>query len=190
MVELYAVSGLQERYNLKSRQAVYDRLDSLGIKPITRGKLSAEQLNDLDNLQEWLKANPNGSIADFPRGAKVVELIDVDRQAFNSQQPTTSNLSSGWVDKSDNFDQTLMLVESIARQIAASKDPLQHYAALERAIASGWLLSSSEVRSLIGTKPTGDRYQRGNFVFIRSGKMGNQSAWRVAKVVEGGAYRL
>jgi hypothetical protein len=190
MAELYPVSGLQDRYNLKSRQAVYDRLDSLGIKPVTRGKLSAEQLSDLDDLQEWLKANPNGSIADFPRGAKVVELTDVDRQAFSSYSPATSNLSTGLLDKSDNFDQTLMLVESIARQIAANKDPLQHYASLERAIASGWLLSSSEVRSLIGTKPTGDRYQRGSFIFVRSGKVGAQSAWRVTKVVNGGSYQV
>lgn len=84
----------------------------------------------------------------------------------------------------------LQLVEAIARHIAATREPLQHYAALERAIASGWLLSTAEVRSLIGIKPQGDRFQRGSFVFIRSGKIGAQAAWRVAKVVEGGSYKI
>jgi hypothetical protein len=82
-------------------------------------------------------------------------------------------------------------VETIARHISATRDPLQHYVALERAIASGWLLSTSEVRSLISTKPHGDRFQHGSFVFIKSGKIGNQAAWRVAKVVEGsGSYKV
>ena len=84
----------------------------------------------------------------------------------------------------------LQLVEVIARHFQQQRDPLQHYAALERAIASGWLLSTSEVRSLIGTKPTGDRFQHGSFVFVKSGKIGNQAAWRVAKVVEAGSYKV
>jgi hypothetical protein len=85
----------------------------------------------------------------------------------------------------------LQLVETIARHISATRDPLQHYVVLERAIASGWLLPTSEVRSLIGVKPSGDRFQRGSFIFIRSGKIGAQSAWRVAKIIEGGGtYKI
>ncbi len=84
----------------------------------------------------------------------------------------------------------LQLVEAIARHIAATRDPLQHYAALERAIASGWLLSTAEVRSLIGVKPSGDRFQRGSFIFVRAGKIGAQAAWKVLKVVEGGSYKV
>ena len=80
----------------------------------------------------------------------------------------------------------LQLVEAIARHFATPHDPLQHYTALERAIANSWLLSTSEVRSLIGVKPSGDRLVHGSFVFIKSGKIRNQSAWRVAKVVSNG----
>jgi hypothetical protein len=81
-------------------------------------------------------------------------------------------------------------VEAIARHFQQQREPLQHYTALERAITNSWLLSTSEVRSLISTKPHGDRFQHGSFVFIRSGKIGAQAAWRVAKVVEGGSYKV
>ncbi len=84
----------------------------------------------------------------------------------------------------------LQLVETIARHFQQQRDPLQHYTALERAIASSWLLSTSEVRSLISTKPRGDRFQHGSFVFIRAGKIGAQAAWKVLKVLEGGSYKV
>jgi hypothetical protein len=80
-------------------------------------------------------------------------------------------------------------VEAIARHFQQQREPLQHYTALERAIANSWLLSTAEVRSLIGVKPSGDRFQHGSFVFVKSGKIGAQSAWRVAKIIEGGTYK-
>lgn len=183
MTELHAVSSLQERYDLASRQAVYDRLAALNIKPVTRGKLDDEQLTKLDRLNEWLKANPHSAIADFPQELEVMSL-DLASQRLDSLERLDS-LDKPLDNSQQSFD-LLELAESFARHLSKMRDPLQHYAALERAIASGWLLSTSEVRSLIGVNPTGDRYQRGGFVFVRSGKIGAQSAWRVTKVVSGG----
>ncbi|MEG4121699.1 hypothetical protein QUA43_30035 [Microcoleus sp. N9_B4] len=186
MTELHAVSSLQARYDLASRQAVYDRIAALNIKQVSRGKLSTEQLDKLDRLDKWLKANPHSAIADFPQEPEVME----PESSVISHQPSVNSLSTESLDNSQQSFDLLELAESFARHLSKLRDPLQHYAALERAIASSWLLSSSEVRALIGTKPTGDRFQRGSFVFIRSGKMGNQSAWRVAKVIEGGVYKI
>lgn len=186
MTELHAVSSLQERYDLASRQAVYDRLAALNIKPVTRGKLSSDQLDKLDKLDKWLKANPHSAIADFPQEP---EVMPPDLSVI-SHQASANDLSTASLDKSQQTFDLLELAESFARHLSKMRDPLQHYAALERAIASGWLLSTAEVRSLIGTKPTGDRYQRGSFVFIRSGKIGAQAAWRVSKVVSGGVYKV
>jgi hypothetical protein len=180
------VSDLQQRYGLASRQAVYDRLNALNIKPVSRGKLSSDQLDKLDRLDKWLKVNPNSAIADFPQEPEVMPPdLSVIPQSSNS-----NDLSSDVVDKSQNGFDLLQLAEAMARHLSKMRDPLQHYAALERAIASGWLLSSSEVRSLIGVKPSGDRFQRGSFIFIRSGKIGAQAAWKVLKVVEGGSYKI
>jgi hypothetical protein len=118
-----------------------------------------------------------GTLSDFE--SSCTEVIE----AGSIEPAAATNLTND----RENF---LELIEAIARHIAATCDALQHYAALERAIASGWLLSSSEVRGLIGVKPSGDRFQRGSFIFIRAGKIGAQAAWRVAKVVEGRSYEV
>ena len=153
---------------------MYDRMKALAIEPIARGKLSSEQLDKLDKLDKHLKTG--GTLSDFESSRTEV----IEARLIEPAATTAIN------QERENF---LELIEAIARHIAATRDPLQHYVALERAIASGWLLSTAEVRSLIGVKPSGDQFQRGSFIFVRSGKMGTQAAWRVAKV-EGGSYKI
>jgi hypothetical protein len=188
-METHEISSLQERYSLSSRQAIYDRINGLKIKPVSRGKLSSDQLDKLDKLDKFLRSTPGATISDFPREADVVaEQFDRFDEAVDRSEIT--HLSSNSLDKQTDAADMMLLIESIARQIAATRDPLQHYAALERAIASNWLLTTAEVRSLIGVRPNGDRFQRGNFVFVRSGKIGNQAAWRVMKITNGGSYKV
>ena len=75
--------------------------------------------------------------------------------------------------------------------IAQSKplDPLWYMAALERARMSEWLLTTSEVKQLIGVTPrinSGERsFTRGCFVFVKAGKIGAQIGWKVTKKVIG-----
>jgi len=66
---------------------------------------------------------------------------------------------------SENF---IELVEHITAALKPTANPLQHYEALERAIACAWILTTAEVQGLIRAKPTGDRFVRGSFVFVRS----------------------
>jgi len=174
-METYPIASLQERYSLSSKQSVYDRIKALSIEPVARGKISSDQLDKLDKLDKHLKSG--GTLSDFESShTEVIEARSIEPAAATAINQERENF--------------LELIEAIARHIAATRDPLQHYRSLERAIASGWLLSTSQVRSLISTKPHGDRFQYGSFVFIRSGKIGAQAAWRVAKVVEGGSYKV
>lgn len=175
-METYPIASLQERYNLSSKQSVYDRIKALLIEPVARGKISSDQLDKLDKLNQHLKSG--GTLSDFE--SSHTEIIKTE--LIEPAVATTINQDR------ENF---LELIEAIARHISATRDPLQHYTALERAIASSWLLSTAEVRALIGVKPGGDRFQRGSFIFIRAGKIGAQAAWRVAKVIEGGgSYKV
>lgn len=171
----FPVKDLQNRYNL-GRTALYTRFAAALITPEkdgTRSYISGKELEELDRLDSHIKTG--GKLEDF-QPANNQSLVVSQESAFNEVAPRSA----------DNFNETLQLVEAIARHIAATRDPLQHYTALERAIASGWILTTAEVRSLIGVKPTGDRFQHGSFVFIKSGKIRNQSAWRVAKVISNG----
>jgi hypothetical protein len=173
-METYPISELQQRYGLTSRQSVYDRMKALAIEPIARGKLSSEQLDKLDKLDKHLKTG--GTLSDFESSRTEVMAAAIE--------PAATAVNS--VDRDDFLE----LIERVAAAVKPAAEPLQHYTALERAIASGWLLSTSEVRSLISTKPHGARFQHGSFVFVRAGKIGAQAAWRVAKVVSNGNYKV
>ena len=177
-INKFPVKDLPNRYNVR-RTALYARFTAANITPEkdgTRSYISGEELEELDRLDSHIKTG--GKLEDF-QPANNQSLVVSQESAVNGT-PTA-----------DNFNETLQLIEAIARHFQQQRKPLQHYAELERAIASGWLLSTAEVRSLIGIKPHGDRFQRGSFVFIRSGKIGTQAAWRVAKVVSNGnAYKV
>ncbi|MBL1179252.1 MAG: hypothetical protein FWK01_30070 [Pantanalinema sp. GBBB05] len=59
---------------------------------------------------------------------------------------------------------------------------------LERAYTGKWILTSAEIHQLIGVQPTGakgsESFQRGCWVFVKAGKLGNQTAWQVKKDYE------
>jgi len=176
-INKFPVKDLPSRYNV-GRTALYARFTAALITPEkdgTRSYISGKELEELDRLDSHIKTG--GKLEDF-QPANNQSLVVSQESAIN-ETPTAGN-----------FNETLQLIEAIARHIAATRDPLQHYAGLERAIASGWLLSTSEVRSLISTKPHGDRFQHGSFVFVRAGKIGAQAAWKVLKVVEGSSYKV
>ncbi|MGJ5632657.1 hypothetical protein [Nostoc sp. CALU 1950] len=77
------------------------------------------------------------------------------------------------------------VLKAIARHLRPA-EPLQHLKELQLAATEGWLLSSSEVEGLIGYKPRvkkgEQQFTRGSFSFVRSGSIGNQSAWKVVRV--------
>jgi hypothetical protein len=159
----YKISKLQTRYGLGSKQSVYDRMKALQIVPVSRGEISSQALDKLDKLDKFMKKNPGAKIWEFPR--------DVEYE------------SSGQLDKSsgqlDNFNETMQLVEAIARHFAANQDPLAKYKALEYAANHIMLLPTSKVKELIGAKPSKSQFQRGTFVFTKTDiKIGRESAWR------------
>ncbi len=78
-------------------------------------------------------------------------------------------------------DDLVMLVERIAAVIRPTTEPLAHWEQLEKAVTHNWLLTSADVKRVIGVKPKGDSFRLGSFTFIRSGTIGNQTAWRVVK---------
>jgi len=173
-IDPFPVAELQNRYSI-GKQAVYNRLDALAIKPAKQGNrsfINSEQLRSLDTLHNHLKNG--GTMADFNQTESIISPL------------RTVDLVDGAIElPSSNFSELVALVGAIAQHLRPA-EPLLHLKELERAAAAGWLLSSDEVRQLIGIKPSckkGNRtFTRGSFSFIRRGKIGNQSAWQVMKV--------
>ncbi len=167
----HKISELQARYNLTSRQSIYDRIKALHIETVQRGEISSDSLDKLDKLDKFLKNNPGTSISEFPKHAEAITTTKLE-------------LSTGQLDKStgqlDNFNETLQLVEAIARHFWANPDPLAKYKALEYAANHMMLLPSSKIRELTGAKPNKSHFQRGIFVFSKTeNKIGRETAWRV-----------
>jgi hypothetical protein len=166
-IDPYPVSELTNRYNI-GKQAVYNRLEALKIKPekhSNRSYISGGQLQALDRLHQHIASG--GTMADFEASITESSLSPVD------SLDTPSGLTK--------TDDLVIFVERIAAAIRPATAPLAHLEELEKAVAHNWLLTSGDVKRVIGVKPKGESFPRGSFTFIRSGTIGNQTAWRVIK---------
>lgn len=178
-VENYPVSDLPSRYNL-GKQAIYNRLDSLGIRPSKVGKrsyISTEQLQALDRLHAHILEG--GSMADLNS--------PVDLSTASTGQIKTSPLDS--IDKSTGLELINLIAGAVSQSIASTvqqRSPLWYLRELEAARTEGWLLTTGEVQELIGVKPKITKgkstYERGTYAFVKAGKIGSQAAWQVKKI--------
>lgn len=66
---------------------------------------------------------------------------------------------------------------------ASQYNPVLHWEYLQKVVDNEWILSTSEIRELIGVKPRNSPFIRGAFKFTKCGKIGNQSAWNVEKII-------
>ncbi len=84
-----------------------------------------------------------------------------------------------------NIADSLVKLEATLASRLQPPNPLWYMDVLEKAEAANWLLTTDEVEHLIGIKPQCHHdetsYQRGSWVFIKAGKIGAQTGWRVKK---------
>lgn len=175
-IDPYPISALQDRYDLDSKQAVYDRINKLGIQPVARGKLSLEQLDILDRLDKHLE--DGGTIKDFINPSSLSPHPG-NKPLHEDKSPRIAD-ADGLV----TVEEVCKLIERVAKAIRPTTY-LADYEELERAAEKGWILPTSIVKQLIGVRPTttvSNRFTRGSFVFIRSGKIGGSAAWKVQKL--------
>ena len=202
------VNELCDRYNIKSRKSLYSRLDGLGITLAKDGNKSfatEEQVRLLDQQNEYIKNG--GTIKNFvpTTHAEVTALKDTATHLDNTpSNPDTSDIVSTTQHSSQLTPQLTtqsQLLGDIARTVSnaiAEKmqpvDPLWYLGRLEVARASGWELTTSQVEGLIGVKPSCKKgkktFRRGSFVFVKSGKIGNQTSWKVQKVTVDDGYKV
>jgi hypothetical protein len=167
VTEQTKISTLQQRYGLNSKQAVYDRINGVGIIPAQKGFVSAEQLDLLDRLDKHIRLG--GAIADFP---KTPEVDPPTLERINQEEaPPQLDLPSV----------VYKLIEVIGTQ-KQTRSHLEQYRELEEIASHGWILPTSAIHEITHFKPRGTEVTRGCFHFLRIGKVGKQAAWRVSKV--------
>ncbi|WP_414552573.1 hypothetical protein [Anabaena sp. CCY 0017] len=200
--ELIKIATLQERYGLESRQAVYDRINGLDIKPVARGKITPQQLELLDKLDKHIRgggaiATLAEGIANFPIQPEVeipaLEKLDnqldkLDNELDNSENLTAISLMAGLVEKMMGYvgnRRTACSSAECKAHAPRTLSPLSEYEELEKALTHKWILSTGKVKELIGVTPRVGKdevtFVWGSFTFTKVGKLGNQMGWMVGK---------
>ena len=116
------VTELLHRYKLKTRQAFYDRVKSLGLvlQKDARGHsyATSEQINLLDQLHDYLRT-PGTTLSSFvplsPTG--VVQVVDTPLETSNGTSLAQSNEEDL---ESPDENQSLELLEQLVGAIAAN----------------------------------------------------------------------
>ena len=188
--------ALRDRYNLNSRKSLYSRLNGLGITLAKKGNKSyatEEQIALLDQQNEHIK---NGGTIDNFEPVKIAEVTVHNTATEQNGNTDISSLAETTL-QSTQLQITPELLENVVEAIStaiASKmtppSPLWFMAELERARASDWKLTTSQVKDLIGVKPTCKKgkktFKRGSFIFVKSGRIGSETAWKVMKEADDG----
>jgi hypothetical protein len=188
----FPVGELKDRYGI-SKQGIINRRKYLKISTYKIGNksyITEDDLDLLDRLHQFLNKNPTASMQDFRQEqSSESKLVGVPTDRSSESTLPTVPIEPTSLTILDNQNVTRMSLDSNTIEEIAYKfqrsNPLWYMNILENARASNWLLTTSEVRELIGVKPKtkkGEKtYKRGNWLFIKSGRIGNQTAWKVIK---------
>jgi hypothetical protein len=86
-----------------------------------------------------------------------------------------------------NISNRLEKLEVLLSKHPTPSNPLWYMPILEQVATHAWIISSEEVEQLIGIKPhcaPGDNsFVRGCWKFVKAGKVGTHSSWRVSKEI-------
>jgi hypothetical protein len=183
------VADLKDRFKI-GKQAEINRRKYLGIAPIKVDGvfvIDKEQLSTLDSLNQYLNSHPKAKMSDFVMesgGTTTVHSSPVQSSVMEATLIADNGDHSEIVLRDeDEYTDLVFLVETIARTIAPV-NPISHWERLQWIVENEIIVSTSEIQQLLGAKPKGEVWSRGCFVFTKTGKLGNQSSWSVAKFVK------
>ena len=195
------VKELCDRYKLQSRKSLYSRLEAVGLKlpKDDDGKAYATEpmIQELDDLDQHLKNG--GSLKHYTPVTLVtthIESTDNSNIIDNTTQTTQLTTQQATQMSREELLEIIEVLGTAISERSASRcasrlqpiDPIAYNHSLEQAQQQNWILSSFEVKQLIGIKPSCPKgenvFTRGCWAFTKAGKIGNQTGWRVKKIVE------
>ncbi len=146
--------------------------------------VKSEDIELLDKLEQHIY--DGGTIADFVHtNEAALELSKGSSQELTEpSKPMPVNQSDGWLNTLPLLVNSL--ADAIAQRITPPANPLAELEALEKAYEKRWILSTSQLGSILKLNPkTLIRYksfERHGFTFTRCGQVGAEIGWRVGKV--------
>lgn len=188
------IASLPERYGV-ARSQVYTRLDALkqrdrSLTPLKRNRKAyadARLIAALDAMHTFIQQGD--TVIQAAKKALDLPLIAPDNpDNFERDENPVSPVGQSYgtqdsslVPTSDRPSDLARLADVLeARQLPP--DPLNRYRALDEIAEKGWHLPTSEIATLLGMKTlNGQEFERYGFRFIRMGKAGTESTWKVEK---------
>lgn len=180
------IAQLLTRYKI-TKPSLYTRMKGLGISTFKVGRkayVKSEDIELLDRLEKHIYEG--GTIADFVHTNEgAIELSqELSEELTESSEAIPVEQSSNWLNTLPVLVNSL--ADAIAQRINPPVNPLAELEALEKASEKKWVLSTSQLASLLKLNPkTLIRYksfERHGFTFIRAGQVGAEIGWRVGKV--------
>lgn len=111
------------------------------------------------------------------------ELTTIDAEAIEATDLPAQELAEPAVEPHD-FAGVLTALTQLIQTMQTSngaRSPLYVWEQLDRACEKEWILTTSQVKELIGVQPYGDVYEYGTFCFQRHGRIGREAGWEVWK---------
>ena len=182
----HSISELLTRYKI-TKPALYSRFKGLGISTFKVGRkayVKSEDIELLDKLEQHIY--DGGTIADFVHTNEAATGLSKvsSKELTESPEPIPVSQSDGWLNTLPLLVNSL--ADAIAQRITPPANPLAELEALEKAYEKKWILSTSQLGSILKLNPkTLIRYksfERHGFTFSRSGVVGAEIGWRVGKV--------
>ena len=146
------------------------------FKPILKKEVAPDPWSDKDYSSQQPSATETKP-ADL-------EAPAIEEPVKSSPQPKIES-EQQLIQQLKNIADSLVKLETTLASRLQPSNPLWYMDVLEKAEAANWILTTDEVEHLIGIKPQCHHdetsYHRGSWVFIKAGKIGAQTGWRVEK---------
>ncbi len=181
-----SISELLTRYKI-TKPALYSRFKGLGISTFKVGRkayVKAEDVELLDKLEQHIY--DGGTIIDFVHtNEAAIELrVPSSQELTEAEQAIPEEQPNSWLNSLPLLVNSL--ADAIAQRITPPANPLAELEALEKAYEKRWILSTSQLGSILKlNSKTLIRYksfERHGFTFTRNGQVGAEIGWRVGKV--------
>jgi hypothetical protein len=177
-----------------------DQIDNLPNKEVTATKLYPDEdrfsfteapPTVAATLTPRSSPPPNGQIiTPASIGVSATTKLSPDEESSVAAAPTVRSSpppNSHIEELLENISSRIEKLEILLSKHSTPPNPLWYMPILEQADTQAWIISSEEVEHLIGIKPhcaSGDNsFVRGCWKFVKAGKIGTHSSWRVSKEI-------
>ena len=179
------ISQLMTRYKI-TKPALYSRFKGLGISTFKVGRkayVKSEDIELLDKLEQHIY--DGGTITDFVYTNEAAGLSKPSTEELTeTPEPIAQEQPNTWLNTLPLLANSL--ADAIAQRITPPANPLAELEALEKAYEKRWILSTSQLGSILKLHPKTlirhKSFERHGFTFTRSGVVGAEIGWRVGKV--------